>query len=295
MLEPVTVLHSAQGAGNAIMALGVAKGLFAAVGLDVTMREVARTGLAVAGLMEGRAQFAVAGSVPILNAAQAGQDPVIVMSIEAQNVFGVVAAKGISEPGQLRGRKIAISGRREQDELMMRRALAEWGIDADRDVTLVVTGSRGRCFDAVLSGEAAAMTATIPQPILARAMGLPVLKDYAAQHEPFQLGAIVTTRRLTEQHQNLVERFLTAQLRSSRLFRDDVAAALPYLEARAKIDDEDVLRQTHRMFAAETDHYVPDAAALRAVIDTVERIFAERIEVDVDRIVEPRFARNLAA
>lgn len=293
MPDPITVLHSAQGAGNAIMALGIAAGFFARERLDVTMREVARTGLAVSGVMAGEAQFAVSGSVPILHAAAAGGDPVIVMSIEAHNVFGIVGARGIQGPEQLRGRRIAISGLREQDELMMRRALLEWQLDPDKDVELEVRGSRGRCFDAVLSGEAAAMTATIPQPILARALGLPVLKDYASLHEPFQLGALVTTRRLLDRDPGLVQRFLAAELRAIRLFRNDFAAALPHLRARTKIDDAAVLRETHRLFASEADSYVPDPAALEAVIRTLERVFGDRIGADPGRIVAPAIAAGL--
>ena len=73
---------------------------------------------------------------------------------------------------------------------------AIWETGAARDeVTFDVRGSRGKCWDAIVSGEAAAMTATIPQPIMARAIGLPVLKDYAELHEPYQAGSIVTTRR----------------------------------------------------------------------------------------------------
>lgn len=295
MRDKVRVLHSAFGPGNAIMALGLAAGCFSDADLDVAMQEVSRTGLAVSGLMDGAAELAVAGSVPILNSARAGQDPVIVMSLEAHNVFGVIGASGIDVPAKLRGRAVAISGRREQDELMLRRALLEWGIDPDADVALEVLGSRGRCFEAVLSGRAAAMAATIPQPILARSLGLPVLRDYVPEHEPFQLGALVTTRSLAARKPELIARFLAAQLRSIRLFRGDFEAALPHLRARTKIEDVDVLRETHRLFAEQADSYVPDPAALRAVIRCSEAIFGEPIEVDVDRIVDPSFAERLKA
>ena len=131
----ILVGHSSHGAGNAPMALGVAEGFFADAGLDVVMQEMPRTGAAIAGLVEGAVQFAVAGAVPIVNAARAGQDPIIVMSIEAENVFAIMGAKRIKSPEDLRGDVIAISGKREQDEMMIRRALKEWGIDPETEVT----------------------------------------------------------------------------------------------------------------------------------------------------------------
>ena len=293
MSEPVRVCHSSHGAGNAPMALGVAAGFFTDEGLDVVMEEVPRTGDAVRRLIAGTCDFAVAGAVPIINAARAGHDPLIVMSIEAENVFAIMGAKGIERPEQLRGATIAISGHREQDELMMRRALREWGIDPDAEVTMDVRGSRGKCWEAIVSGEAAAMAATIPQPSHARAIDLPVLKDYAGLHEPYQAGSVVTTRRYADAHRAVVRRFLTAQLRAVRLFQSDFEAALPHLIARSKIADVEVLRETNRLFGEACEHYVPNPAALATVARNLAEAFGEPVDIDVNAIVDPSFAMAL--
>jgi NitT/TauT family transport system substrate-binding protein len=293
MSTRILVGHSSHGAGNAPMALGVAAGFFADAGLDVVMQEMPRTGAAIAGLVEGAVQFAVAGAVPIVNAARAGQDPIILMSIEAENVFAVMGAKRIGSPEDLRGQAIAISGRREQDEMMIRRALREWGIDPETEVTYDVRGSRGKCWEAIVSGEAAAMAATIPQPIMARAIGLPVLKDYAGLHEPYQAGSVVTTRRYANANPDVVRKFLAAQLRAVRLFQSDFEASLPHLKARSKLDDLAVLRETNRLFGEAMEDYVPNPAALQTVVRNLGEVFGERIEIDVNKVVEPSFATAL--
>jgi ABC-type taurine transport system substrate-binding protein len=257
------------------------------------MQEMPRTGAAIAGLVEGAVQFAVAGAVPIVNAARAGQDPIIVMSIEAENVFAIMGAKRITSPEQLRGETIAISGLREQDEMMMRRALKEWGIDPETEVKFDIRGSRGKCWDAIVSGEATAMGATIPQPIMARAIGLPVLKDYAELHEPYQAGSIVTTRRYANANPDVVRKFLGAQLRAVRLFQSDFEVSLPHLKARSKLEDLDVLRETNRLFGHAMEDYVPNPAALKTVVKNLTEVFGEKIDVDVNKIVEPSFATSL--
>lgn len=293
MSVAIRVGHSAHGAGNAPMALGVASGFFKDAGLDVEMQEMPTTGAAVAGLIDGALEFAVAGAVPIINATRAGRDPIVVMSIEAENVFAVMGAKRIKSPEQLRGEIIAISGRREQDEMMIRRALKEWGIDPDSEVTFEVRGSRGKCWDAIVKGEAAAMTATIPQPIMARAIGLPVLKDYAERHEPYQAGSIVTTRRYANANPDVVKKFLGAQLRAVRLFQTDFEAALPHLKARSKLDDVEVLRETNRLFGLALEDYVPNPAAMATVVRNLAEVFGEPIDIDVNKVVEPSFAMSL--
>lgn len=289
----IRVSHSSHGAGNSPMALGVAQGFFADAGLDVQMREVPKTSEAVERLGTGTTEFAVAGSVPILNHAVAGGDPVIVMSIEAENVFAVIGARGIESPEQLRGATIGITGHRDQDGMMIRRALREWDIDPETEVTLVELGSRGQVWDALVRGDIAAMTATIPQPILARSIGLPILKDYLDTPQAYQVGSIVTTRRFADANRDLVRTFLAAQLRSVRLFQQDFDAAMPHVRARSKIADVEVLRETNRLFGEALNHYVPEPAALAAVVRDLEAAFGQPLAVDVNAIVDPSFATGL--
>jgi ABC-type nitrate/sulfonate/bicarbonate transport system substrate-binding protein len=185
---------------------------------------------------------------------------------------------------------VAISGIREQDEMMIRRALREWGIDPDKEVTLEVRGSRGKCWEAIVSGECSAMAATIPQPIHAKAIGLPVLKDYAEDHEPYQAGAVTTTRRYATANPDAVQRFVGAQLRAIRTFQKDFELSLPYLRERSKIDDLAVLRETNRLFGHAAEDYVPNPQALGNVVKNLVSVFGETIDIDVNRIDEPSFA-----
>jgi hypothetical protein len=176
---------------------------------------------------------------------------------------------------------------------MIRRALKEWGIDAETEVTYDVRGSRGKCWEAIVSGEAAAMTATIPQPIMARAIGLPVLKDYAELHEPYQAGAITTTRRFASANPEVVRKFLAAQLRAVRLFQSDFEASLPHLKARSKLDNIEVLRETNRLFGEAMEDYVPNPAALATVVKNLIGVLGEKVDIDVNQVVEPSFACSL--
>jgi NitT/TauT family transport system substrate-binding protein len=293
MAPTIKVGHSSHGAGNAPMALGVGEGYFRDAGLDVEMVEMPRTGDAINKLIAGEIEFAVAGAVPIINAARAGHDPIIVMSIEAENVFAIMGSKAIKKPEDIRGTKVAISGKREQDEMMIRRALREWGIDPDKDVTLEVRGSRGKCWEAIVSGECSIMTATIPQPIHAKAIGLPVLKDYAELHEPYQAGAVVTTRSFANANPDAVKKFLGAQLRAVRTFQKDFDRSLPYLRQRSKIDDVEVLRETNKLFGHASEDYVPNPTALGNVVKNLVNVYGEKIDVDVNKIVEPSYAVSL--
>ena len=192
--------------------------------------------------------IALCGGTAVLAVAAAGGDPVMLRSIEGSNRYGIIGARGVTGPDDLLGATIGVVGPGEVDHLIARRALRGWGLDPERDVITRACGSRGRAWDALLVGEVQAMASAAPQPFLARRRGLPVLKDFAAAPEPFQMGGIVTTRRFADERPDVVRAFLAAIEDAVDLFQTDLDAALPHLRARTKLDDDEVLTETHRLF-----------------------------------------------
>lgn len=293
MAVPMRMAHSSHGAGNAPTAMAIAAGDFAACGIDLTMVDAGNTSDALALVMDRRADVAVAAGGPVLAAAMAGGDPLVVMSIEGRNIFAIMGATSVRSPDDLRGGAVAVTGPIDQDTIVMTRALREWGLEPGRDVTLTRVADRGAAWDAIVAGDALAMAATAPQPVLARARGLPVLRDFSLDDERYQLGSIVTTRALAEQDPDLVRAFLGAQLAGVRRFREDFAAALGPLRACSKVGDEAVLRRTHAIFSDALADYVPAPAALAAVARDLAAVTGSTVELDVGRLVDPSFAASL--
>lgn len=290
MSRTVRMAHSSHGAGNAPTSLAIAEGYFEEYGINAVTEEVPRTSDGVAKVVTGEADFAIAGGAPVLQFALGGADPLVVFSIEQHNIFAVIGAKGIREPEQLRGGRVGILGPRDPDAILMMRALREWGIDPATEVTAVQCDGRGDQWDAVVEGRVDAMTTAAPQPIMARRLGLPVLHDYGEVGEAYQLGALVTTRSLADAEPEIVGNYLAAQLKGVRRFQEDFEAALPHLRARAKIDDVDVLRETHRVFSQALDHYVPVPTALANVARDLAAHTGEPVDLDVARYVDGSFA-----
>jgi ABC-type nitrate/sulfonate/bicarbonate transport system substrate-binding protein len=292
MTTRVRIAHSSHGAGNAPTSQAIDAGYFLDVGIDLVMVETSNTSDAIAMVAAGDAEFAVAAGGPILNAAMQGADPLIVMSIEGHNIFAVMGARTIASPADLRGAKIAVTGPTDQDTIIIGRALREWGIDTD-EVELTRVADRGAAWAAMVAGDVAAMAATAPQPILARSLGLPVLRDFSELREPYQLGSIATTRSLAGREPDLLRAFLTAQLRGVALFRSDVEQALPYLRARSKLTDDDVLRATHEIFAGQLANCLPSVAALAAVARDLAATTGAPVSVDLERLVDPSFIMSV--
>jgi NitT/TauT family transport system substrate-binding protein len=289
MAAIVRLAHTMFGAGNAPLTLGIEQGFFADEGIEVDRREVSSGTTGIANVIDREVDICVCGGVPILRAALEGGDPVIVMSIEAENVVAVMGARHISTPDQLRGTVMGVTGLGDPDNTFLRRALRDWGIDPEQDVTFREYSNRGAVWSALVAGEIGAMAATIPQPILARKIGLPVLRDFSEIHEPYQVGTMVTSRRFADESPDLLRRFLAGALRGIELFQSDFDVSLPHLKARSKLDDVDVLRETHRLFGDAMRDYVPRVEPIRAVARDYALAIGKPVDLDFDAMVDASF------
>jgi NitT/TauT family transport system substrate-binding protein len=219
----------------------------------------------------------------------AGGDPLIVMSLEDENVVAVMGNRDIKEPEDLRGKTIGVVGFGDQDYVLLRRAMRNWGFDPDLDVKFEEYGHRGALWDALLAGKIGAMSATIPQPILARKIGIPVLYDFRDDNEPWQVGTFVTTRRFADENPELLRDFLAGLRQGIELFQSDFEISLPHLKARSKLEDEDVLRETHQLFGDAMRNYVPREAPIRAVARDLEAATGESVDIDFSKLVDDSY------
>lgn len=281
--------HSRFGAGNAPVSLAIDQGFFERKDIDVDRMEVGRTSDAVKSAVAREADLVVCGGVPIVRAAMEGGDPLIVMSLEDENVVAIMGNRDIKVPEDLRGKVIGVVGFGDQDFVLLRRQMKNWGFDPDEDVTFEELGHRGALWEALLAGEIAAMSATIPQPLLAEKIGIPVLHDFRDEHEPWQVGTFVTTRRFADENPELLRDFLAGLREGIELFASDFEISLPHLKARSKLDDEDVLRETHRLFGTAMQNYVPREAPIRAVARDLEAATGEKVDVNFAAIVDDSY------
>lgn len=289
MTAIVRVGHSSHGAGFAPVSMAQEAGYFAERGVEVIAEEHPSTGVALQKMVDGGLDVAGTSGMAILRAALGGAQPLVVMSIEAENVFAIIGSKDIDSSEDLRGKVVGANGEGDQDYLMMTRALRDWGLEPGKDVEVKFLGSRGKSWEAIRRGEIAAMASTIPLPILARKEGLPVLRDFADERGPYQLGSFVTTRPFADANPDTLRGFLAGMLDGYKLFQSDFAVALPHMKARSKLDDEDVLRETWEIFVKAMDHYAPTEEALAAVLEDMVAFTGQPVDLDVSDIVDPTY------
>jgi ABC-type nitrate/sulfonate/bicarbonate transport system substrate-binding protein len=290
MTEVFRHSYSNSGAVNAVFTLALERGFYKEFDLDVQLIEYPRTSDALDAAMRGEVDAATCPGVCILQQAMAGKDPLNVMNMEDENVFGMIGARNITKPEDLKGTTIGTFGLGDQNQVVISRALRDLGLDPTTDVEFRPDyPDRAALLDAVDRGEISAMCMTVPTPIMARAMGLPILLDFAERHEPYQCGAIVTSRRYAAENPGTLTRFLAGTIKGAELFQNDQEAALPHLRDRSKLDNEDVLREVHGLFTHALSHLTPTVPPLAGVATDLETVLGKPLAVDLEPLVDTSF------
>ena len=154
------------------------------------------------------------------------------VSVLAINTLGVLYVvengESVHSLADLRGKTVVASGKNSTPEYVLRYLLAQNGLDAERDVTLVWKSEHSECVSALATG--AATLALLPQPFVTVAQGkLPGLRtalDLTAEWDRLEngsallTGVVVARRAFVEEHPDAVAAFL-----------DEYAASVDWVNA----------------------------------------------------------------
>jgi ABC-type nitrate/sulfonate/bicarbonate transport system substrate-binding protein len=285
---------SGKGAGDAPLSIGAKTGVFERHGLEVALEAVGGgTGRIAAALADGRVDFAVMPGIPLVEANLNGVELVMLLSIVAINLHGVIGAKGIDDPRQLKGRVLGGQGDRGLGDLLLRRALAGWGLDPDEDVTITYVGDRPKLWAALERGDIAAFGVTAPLTIQAEVLGYPLLHRFWEPPTPYQLGAICTRREVIRKQPELVRAFLRGIVESTRLFQQDRRLGIDHIRQMTEVTHPEVLERTYDLFAEQMRAARPNPAALQAVIDDVARVEPRAARLDPRSLIDASFLEEI--
>ena len=145
-------------------------------------------------------QALVAGDPPIVNigtvvqAGLQGHDVVLIASSESTYNYSIVSRPGISKLEQLKGKRIGISGFGSASYNAALILLRKFGLEPNKDVSLVVTGGTTERLAAVEAGKTEATLITPSELPRARKQGLVEVYDMANLGVEVQGNGFATSR-----------------------------------------------------------------------------------------------------
>jgi NitT/TauT family transport system substrate-binding protein len=190
-------------------------------GLDVTSIFVQGRALSIQVLTAGSVDFSLATGSGT-RAALAGA-PVKAIFVMNDKPFYVLYGRpdlGIQKSDDLKGKKIAVTGVGSMTELAARAMVRHFGMNPDRDVTILAMGDGTNVWSAIQSGSVEAAILWPPFDVVANRMGMKKLL-FVGDLIKLLGGGIMATDRVLKENPDRARRFVRATLKGMRYFADE--------------------------------------------------------------------------
>lgn len=244
------------------------EGLFAKYGLDVELIYISGAAKVAEALLAGDIQVAVAPPASAFGPSLEGADLVLVASWANRITFSLHATPAIQSVADLRGARLAVTRRGSDSERWARSVLARYGLEADRDYTLLAAGGQMEGLAGLQNGAFDGVMLGPPVTIIARQNGFPALlsyRDFAI--ESANVG-LVTNRRYLRDHPDAIEAMLRACAEGIAIYMQQRDKALASLAKWGDTTDRDVLDETLDFQQERTTReMLPTPASLRSALD----------------------------
>lgn len=235
----------------------------------------------------------VAGASPVRAAAHGAELRFIGGVTDKENIT-IVADPKISKPAELKGTRMAIDRLGDYTDFRARKVLERYGLEAQKDVTLLQIGGQTGRFAALRTGQVQSTFVAPPLTLIARKAGFRSLIDLADLGFPSTSGSIVAMKSSLDRNDKELYGVMRAITRSLRLFKTNRELAIRGLTRFLKVNDPEALDETFRSHAKIfQDIPAPAVAGIRMVKDFLGLTDPKIAHLNADDIIDMRYADRL--
>jgi NitT/TauT family transport system substrate-binding protein len=270
--------------------------LFEKRGLDVLLVGMGTGAVSLRALIAKDLEIASLSGSGLVQAALQGADTVIISSAINGFIFKVFGAPEITSPAQLKGKKLGVSRYGATSDFAVRLALKKWGLNPERDVTILQVGTtqdtvramQTKMLDAgVLSGTAS---------LIARKAGFRELGDLADLGLHYPMVPIGTTKSYLHKNEGLVKEFMLAYIEAIHDFKRNKEAALAVLKKYTRNEDREVLEDSYNYNANKYLALpVPTLDGIRTILTELSTTAPAAKNADPEQFVSYKIAREIEA
>lgn len=229
------------------MSMWLAKegGFYEKNGLAAEVISIPGSSLALQAMLAGELPIIQLGGAASIQANLSGADSVIVATIVRKFLFSIFARPGIERMEDLRGKVFGATRFGTLSDLASRFALRAYGIDPERDITMVQTGGPAETVTAMAAGKVHAAAISPPATLQARKLKLKELLDLSKLDAEYHVNGVVTSRRYLKSHEDVVRRFLKAYIEGAARGQKDKNFALKAMGKYFRTDDKEILEESY--------------------------------------------------
>jgi len=270
--------------------------LFEKRGLDVRLVGMGTGSVSLRALIANDLEIASLSGSGLVQAALQGADTVILSAAINGFIFKVFGAPEISSPAQLKGKKLGVSRYGATSDFAVRLALKKWGLNPERDVSILQIGTtqdtvramQTKMLDAgVLSGTAS---------LIARKVGFRELGDLAELGLHYPMAPIGTTKSYLQKNEAVVKEFMLAYIEAIHDFKRNKETALSVLKKYSRNDDREVLEDAYSTVAGKYLALpIPTLDGIRTILTELSSTVPAAKNADPEQFVSYKIAREIEA
>ena len=217
-LQIVNMAVPARSFQMVIYPIAQVKGYMKEEGLDERVIFVAPT-TSIQGMLGGDVQFTGAGSSALVSMARGNTPLKVIVATNDRVLQWFVTRPEITNPKELKGKKIATTGVAAIATFMAKQVLAKHGLDGNKDVIYLDVG-QGNQLAALLGGGFDAAILSVEQRYVALDKGMREM-FFMGNEVKNSWGTLATTDKLIKENPKMVGGFVRATIKALRYLRQD--------------------------------------------------------------------------
>ena len=245
-------------------------------------------------LISGDIRMAIVAAASPIRAAAHGSDLRFVGGVTDKEVASFVTAANIKTPADLKGTRLAIDRLGDYSDFRARKVLEIFGLQAQKDVTLLQIGAQTARFAALRSGQVQSTFVVPPLTLVARKAGLRELADLGELGFPSSSGAFVVMQSTIERQAREILGVLRAVAKAIRIYKTDKEQGIGAIAQFMRLNDREALEETWRMNAnVLKDNPSPPVGGIRVVRDFLAQTDPEVKKMNLESFITTQFTDRL--
>jgi NitT/TauT family transport system substrate-binding protein len=231
--------------------------LFDKHGLDVELIYVAGSSKVVQAMLAKEVPFAEIAIPAVIQANAAGADLVMLAGPNHKPGQKIMVKPEIQRPEDLKGRKLGVTRFGTSDDFLLRYILAQWGLQADREVALIQMGGSQETLAGLGSRAIDGGMLSSPLHLRAAKLGFTLLADLSAAGIDYQGAGVVSTRSYIRENPEIARRYVRAYVEGLHRLKTDKSLAIKIIGKYSRITEQDALEETYQHYAVKVMPKIP--------------------------------------
>lgn len=268
--KDIRIVYSSITASQSVAWVAQETGIYQKYGLNVQLVYISAGSRAMSALLAGETPILFSAGNPGVSAALGGAKVKTIMGLLNVFPYYLVAAKGINQVEQLKGKRIGISRFGSSGHAAAVYALRRFNLEPGRDVALLQIGGGAERLAAMQSNAVQGTLLTSPQQLLAKKAGFNVLADLAQLGIPFLHSAVITRDEVMAQQPDLLNNFARAVIEGIHFLKTRPRETLKIFQKYFRTDDQEALQDSYDEYISQIQRipYV-DPKAMQTVLQTI--------------------------